>query len=245
MEREVAAGEADYHETFEQAGGKAVLSFYNPFSTHVNKPLEMIPSDFKRNAIRHRVAKLSRNAKPASEILKLVLIGASNSGKTSLLLRFSEQRFAGDDASSASSGGSGQGCNYHQNTVGVDFKMKALEIDRTHVAKVQIWDTAGQERFRSISQAYFRNAHGCLAVYDVTKRASFEAIQDYVESFINYAPVDAAQNIILIGNKTDLATSSHLHQHSSRRQVSTEEALRLAKELGLAACLETSAKDPS
>ena len=239
VEKEVAAGEADYHDFSEQAGGKAVLNIYNPFSAPNTKPLEMIPSDFKRNAIRHRVAKLHRNAKPASEILKLVLIGASNSGKTSLLLRFSEQRFAGDDASSASSGGQS---GYHQNTVGVDFKMKALEIDRTHVAKVQIWDTAGQERFRSISQAYFRNAHGCLAVYDVTKRASFEAIQDYVESFINYAPVDAAQNIILIGNKTDLTTSSN---HSSRRQVSTEEALRLAKELGLAACLETSAKDPS
>ena len=70
----------------------------------------------------------------------------------------------------------------------------------------------------------------------MTKRASFEAIQHYVESFINYAPVDAARNIVLVGNKTDLASS---------RQVSAAEATALARELGLAAALETSAKDPS
>ena len=68
----------------------------------------------------------------------------------------------------------------------------------------------------------------------MTKRASFEAIQDYVESFINYAPADAVQNIVLVGNKTDLASS---------RQVSAAEATALARELGLAAALETSAKD--
>ena len=68
----------------------------------------------------------------------------------------------------------------------------------------------------------------------MTKRASFEAIQDYVESFINYAPVDAARNIVLVGNKTDLASS---------RRVSAVEATALARELGLAAALETSAKD--
>ena len=70
----------------------------------------------------------------------------------------------------------------------------------------------------------------------MTKRASFEAIQDYVESFINYAPVDAAQNIVLVGNKTDLA---------SNRQVGQAEATALARDLGLAAALETSALDVS
>ena len=70
----------------------------------------------------------------------------------------------------------------------------------------------------------------------MTKRASFEAIQDYVESFINYAPVDGAQNIVLVGNKTDLA---------SNRQVGQAEATALARDLGLAAALETSALDVS
>ena len=130
-------------------------------------------------------------------ILKLVLIGASNSGKTSLLLRFIEKRFYGDQES----------------TIGVDFKMKTLLIDKKHVAKVQVWDTAGQERFRSISQAYYRNANGCIAVYDVTQRASFEAITDYITSYINFAPPNTARNIVLVGNKTDL---------TDNRQVSLE-----------------------
>ena len=94
-----------------------------------------VPSEFEKVALRHRVTKITRNARPASEILKLVLIGASNTGKTSLLLGFTEQRSVADESS----------CNYggYQNTVGVDFKMKALEIDGAHVAKVQVWDTAG------------------------------------------------------------------------------------------------------
>lgn len=58
-------------------------------------------------------------------------------------------------------------------TIGVDFKMKTLRIDGHRMTKMQIWDTAGQERFRSISQAYYRNSHGCIAVYDITNRASF------------------------------------------------------------------------
>ena len=73
------------------------------------------------------------------------------------------------------------------------------------VAKVQVWDTAGQERFHSISQAYFRNSHGCIAVYDVTNRESFDQISDQVTNFINYSPTHTASNIILVGNKVDLA----------------------------------------
>ena len=61
-------------------------------------------------------------------------------------------------------------------TIGVDFKIKTLKIDNKFI-KMQIWDTAGQERFGAISQTYFRNAHGCIAVYDVTRRESFEALE--------------------------------------------------------------------
>ena len=96
-----------------------------------------------------------------------------------------------------------------------------------------MWDTAGQERFKSISQAYYRNANGCIAVYDVTQRASFEAISEYITSFIDFAPPNSARNIVLVGNKTDL---------EAKRQVSLSEAILLARKLGLAACLETSAK---
>jgi Ras-related protein Rab-1A len=62
-------------------------------------------------------------------------------------------------------------------TIGVDFKIKTLKVD-TKVIKMQIWDTAGQERFRSISQAYYRNSHGCIAIYDITNRQSFDSLEE-------------------------------------------------------------------
>ena len=100
-----------------------------------------------------------------------------------------------------------------------------------------MWDTAGQERFRSISQAYYRNAHGCIAVYDVTSQESFDSIADQVTSFIDYSPTNTARNILLVGNKLDLA--------SEKRQVSFSDAERLARRMGLAGAVETSAKDGS
>ena len=82
------------------------------------------------------------------------MIGESNTGKTSLLLRFSENIFTEN----------------YLCTIGVDFKTRTLLVDGLKVIKMQIWDTAGQERFRSISHAYYRNSHGCIAVYDITNR---------------------------------------------------------------------------
>ena len=153
-------------------------------------------------------------------LVKLVLIGASNSGKTSLLLRFVDEAFT----------------EGYQNTIGVDFKMKTVAIDGK-VAKIQVWDTAGQERFRSISQSYYRNAHGCIAVYDLTSRESFEAVADQVGSFINYSPTNTARNILLVANKLDLA--------DEKRQVTIEEAEQLARRMGLAGAIEISAKEGS
>lgn len=93
-------------------------------------------------------------------LFKIVLIGESDTGKTSMLLRFVDNKFSPE----------------YQCTIGVDFKIKTLRVDDS-VVKMQIWDTAGQERFRSISQAYYRNSQGAVAVYDVTNRASFEAME--------------------------------------------------------------------
>ena len=120
------------------------------------------------------------------------------------------------------------------NTIGVDFKIKTLQIDNKQV-KIQVWDTAGQERFRSISRAYYRNANGCIAVYDVTDLSSFHATMDQVAQFLNYAPRSFACNIVLVGNKTDLAHTS--------REVHTAEVEQMARKLGLARVIETSAKE--
>jgi len=115
-------------------------------------------------------------------------------------------------------------------TVGVDFKIKTLDIDGKLI-KCQIWDTAGQEKYRTIINAYYRNANGIIIVYDLTNRVSFNNVKSWLLDFEN-----GAQNInipkLLIGNKSDL---------ESVRQVDFEAGKELAEELDLK-FLETSAK---
>ena len=93
--------------------------------------------------ISNRVIKNPENIKVSDiqSLFKIVMIGDSGTGKTSLILRFADNIFS---------------TNYRC-TIGVDFKIKTLQVDKTTV-KLQVWDTAGQERFKSISQAYFRNS---------------------------------------------------------------------------------------
>lgn len=108
--------------------------------------------------MRPRVELNPQKVKPKeiAALYKIIMVGDSGCGKTALLLRFADNIF-----------NEHQGC-----TIGVDFKMKLVKVDGRTI-KMQVWDTAGQERFKSISNAYLRNAHGCIAVYDITKRESF------------------------------------------------------------------------
>ena len=92
------------------------------------------------------------------ETVKILLIGESSVGKSSLLIRFAEDSFSPELLS----------------TVGIDYKIKTLEIKDKRV-KMEIWDTAGQERFRTITTAYYRGATGIMLVYDVTSEKSFKS----------------------------------------------------------------------
>ncbi|XP_005391518.1 PREDICTED: ras-related protein Rab-26 isoform X2 [Chinchilla lanigera] len=92
---------------------------------------------------------------------KVMLVGDSGVGKTCLLVRFKDGAFLAGTFIS---------------TVGIDFRNKVLDVDGMKV-KLQIWDTAGQERFRSVTHAYYRDAHALLLLFDVTNKASFDNIQ--------------------------------------------------------------------
>ena len=93
--------------------------------------------------------------------MKLLIIGDSGVGKSSILSRYCEDKFS----------------TAFFNTIGVDFKTKQIVINNTK-CKMQIWDTAGQERFRTITSNYYRGAHGILIVFDVTSKLSFKDV-DY------------------------------------------------------------------
>ncbi|XP_029692152.1 ras-related protein Rab-26 isoform X1 [Takifugu rubripes] len=145
---------------------------------------------------------------------KVMLVGDSGVGKTCLLVRFKDAAFLAGSFIS---------------TVGIDFRNKVLTIDGVKV-KLQIWDTAGQERFRSVTHAYYRDAHALLLLYDVTNKASFDNIQTWLTEIHDYAQQDVV--LMLLGNKADAA---------QERVVKREDGERLAKEFGVP-FMETSAR---
>ena len=145
-------------------------------------------------------------------IFKIVLIGDSSVGKTNILSRYISNKY---DPNS-------------QSTIGVELSTKNYIFDNNEV-KVQIWDTAGQEKYRSITSSYYKGAQGCLLVYDITRKESFDNIDKWFSELKSSADNDI--NAMLIGNKCDL---------EKERKVTMEEAQKKAKLFNIA-FMETSA----
>ncbi|KAI0261401.1 ras-domain-containing protein [Gloeopeniophorella convolvens] len=149
-------------------------------------------------------------------VLKFIITGDAGVGKSSLLVRLTDQRFLANP----------------DPTLGVEFGSKLITIpEEDKVVKLQCWDTAGTESFRSITRSYYRGAAGCLLVYDVTSRSSFEHARTWLADVRAHA--DPHLTCILVGNKSDLA--------GERRQVSEDEGTQWASEEGLL-FVEASAK---
>jgi Ras-related protein Rab-2A len=124
-------------------------------------------------------------------LIKFIIVGDSGTGKTCLLLRFTDERFKPD----------------HDLTIGVEFGTKTLSLQQTSL-KLQIWDTviarqAGQESYRSITRSYYRGAAVALLVFDLTSQLSFTHIGQWVREVRQNS--NDATIVVLIGNKTDLA----------------------------------------
>ncbi|KAI0260390.1 ras-domain-containing protein [Gloeopeniophorella convolvens] len=147
--------------------------------------------------------------------VKLLVLGLASVGKSSLLLRFTDQQWLPEDEASP--------------TIGVDTWVHKMDAKGKRVT-LNIWDTAGDERLRAITSSYYRGTQGIILVYDVTTRATFEAISWWFAEKSRFAPESAVK--MIVGNKSD---KCHL------RQVSTEEAAAYAAKMG---CLfvESSAK---
>jgi len=133
--------------------------------------------------------------------LKILIIGESGVGKSSLLLRFTDDTF--DPEQSA--------------TIGVDFKVKTLTVDGNR-AKLAIWDTAGQERFRTLTPSYYRGAQGVILVYDVCSKSTFTKLEAWLNELETFSTKHDIVKM-LVGNKID----------KESREVSREEGLKFAR----------------
>lgn len=147
-------------------------------------------------------------------LFKVLLIGDSAVGKTSVLLRYVDDTFNPE----------------FQTTIGVDFKISTFQLNGK-VIKLQLWDTAGQDRFKNIVASYYRGAHGIILAFDITNATSFQNITRWYDESQNYLQKSVPK--LLLGNKADL---------NSQRAVKTEDAKELADRLGVT-YIETSAKN--
>ena len=153
----------------------------------------------------------------AKKEANILLIGDGAVGKTSLSNVYNGKTFS----------------DQHLATLGLDYF--ALDVNPKSSPNDQynlkIWDTAGQERFKSLTMAFYKQSHGMMICFDITKRKTFESVRRWFLAVNNNCEADTA--VILIGTKCDLA---------DERVVSTEEAQQLAAESGMT-YFETSARE--
>ncbi len=146
-----------------------------------------------------------KNSTQFDYVFRLLLVGDSGTGKSSLLLRFTENKFN----------------DQHVATIGVDFKIKTVFVNN-RVIKLQIWDTAGLERFRTMTNAYYRNVDGIIIVCDVTNYNSFVNVDKWIKEVNMYGT--SSKFNLLIGNKCD---------NVAKRQVSCNEFTHISESLNI------------
>ena len=134
------------------------------------------------------------------ESFKVVLVGESGVGKTSIITQFIDQTFQEDQ----------------QSTTGGTFSTKSVLCDNGKVLKFEIWDTAGQERYRALTKMFYKDANAAVLVYDITRKDSFEEMQNY---WANQIKECSPQGIILAvaANKSDLIDQEVVDEGTARK----------------------------
>ena len=159
-----------------------------------------------------------KKKKMANKSCKLVVLGDSGVGKTTLIHNYVNNEFRAD----------------FKSTIGADFTAKSIDVGNQTV-DLQIWDTAGEIRFHSVGAAFYRGTDACILVYDITSHESFERLQMWQDDLYTKCGIDDRENfpLIVFGNKCDLEET---------REVAKEEAERWANDHSNASLIEVSAK---
>ncbi|XP_032445091.1 ras and EF-hand domain-containing protein isoform X2 [Xiphophorus hellerii] len=206
--------EEEAHSEAETSAAMGTDLSATPLSRHFTVSTEVSStkkSQVKKTPVSPRCQPVGREAKPKAKeravfapdrLFKVVLVGNSSVGKTSLLRSFCEGRFHPSTTA----------------TVGIDYSVKTLTLDNMQIA-MQLWDTAGQERFRSMTKQFFRKADGVVLMYDVTVAESFTAVRPWLLNVQEAAGEGIP--ILLLGNKMDM---------TREREVPSKDAEQLAFE---------------
>eukprot|EP00055_Hartaetosiga_balthica_P000851 m.137597 g.137597 ORF g.137597 m.137597 type:complete len:199 (+) comp12001_c0_seq1:225-821(+) len=149
---------------------------------------------------------------------KLILLGDIQVGKSSIVLRFVQDKFR----------------KKHETTVGAAYLHRDLELESGQTIHIELWDTAGQERYKALAPLYFRGSQGAIIVFDVTKAGSFDKAKSWFDELRTHQDADPEIVFALVGNKVDLG--------ESEREVSFQNAQNFAGENNML-YFETSAKD--
>ena len=122
---------------------------------------------------------------------KILILGESKVGKSSILNRFTEKTYA----------------ETLPPTLGIDYKITKMNVSGFDL-KMQIWDTAGQERFRSITESFYKGCQAVLLVFDLSDRETFNKIKNWLANINEKAGTGVL--IVLLGNKCDLVSKSEI-----------------------------------
>jgi small GTP-binding protein len=133
--------------------------------------------------------------------LKIILLGDSGVGKTSIAGRYIDSAFK--DA--------------YQATIQVEKRVKIINEDDKTSLRLNIWDTAGQEKFRSITRQFYRDCHGAFIVFDLTKKSSFNEVRNWIDELKTHGNDDTV--IIILGNKSDLTAEREISEEDIKNEI--------------------------
>jgi len=143
--------------------------------------------------------------KPAPTRIKIISCGSGGSGKSCLIKRFCEERFV----------------TKYIATIGVDYGVKPVQVDGLDV-RVNFWDLSGHAEFFEVRNEFYKDAQGCILVFDVTSRESFDECEAWLQECAKFGANLREMPVVLCANKTD-----------KRRIVTEEEARQFAGARGM------------
>ncbi|XP_055872492.1 uncharacterized protein LOC106064106 isoform X3 [Biomphalaria glabrata] len=176
-------------------------------NTNQQKREAVTPNSKRKDQIKDTKGTLVTKPTEHAQFFKVIIIGPENVGKTCFLQRFATKSFT----------------ETYLATIGVDFSVSTIQSADGQPIKLQIWDTAGQERFRTITNSYFRGAHGIIVMYDVQNKDTFQQLPYWLDTVERFA--SSERSLIIVGHKADA--------ENSKRQVSLEEAKTFAEVKGI------------